>query len=102
MTIDRIVILDFGSQTTHLIGRRIRERGVFAEIVVGTTPVSEWFDPTVKGVILSGSPYSVHDAESPRPDPRVYDLDVPVLGICFRPAGNHPSSRRGGEPIGDT
>jgi GMP synthase (glutamine-hydrolysing) len=83
MTIDRIVILDFGSQTTHLIGRRIRERGVFAEIVVGTTPPAEWFDSSVKGVILSGSPRSVHDEDSPRPDPRVYELDVPVLGICY-------------------
>ena len=83
MTIDRIVILDFGSQTTHLIGRRIRERGVFAEIVPGTTPVRDWFDETVKGVILSGSPYSVHDAHAPVPDEDVYGLDVPVLGICY-------------------
>lgn len=83
MTVDRIVILDFGSQTTHLIGRRIRERGVFAEIVSGTAPVTEWMDDSVKGVILSGSPSSVHDSNAPRPDSAVYDLPVPKLGICY-------------------
>lgn len=80
---ERIVILDFGSQTTHLIGRRIRERGVFAEIVPGIAPVEEWLDEHVRGVILSGSPFSVHDADAPRPDAKIYDLGLPVLGICY-------------------
>ncbi len=80
---DRIVILDFGSQTTHLIGRRIRERGVYAEIVSGTAPVDQWFDGDVRGIILSGSPASVYDSDAPRPDPRVYEQNVPVLGICY-------------------
>ncbi len=83
MTIDRLVILDFGSQTTHLIGRRIRERGVYAEIVPGTTRMTEWFDKTVKGIILSGSPASVHDVDSPRPDPAIYRSGLPLLGICY-------------------
>lgn len=83
MTVDRIVILDFGSQTTHLIGRRIRERGVYAEIVSGTAPATDWFDDSVRGVILSGSPYSVHDEDAPRPDEAIYDLGVPILGICY-------------------
>lgn len=81
--IDRIVILDFGSQTCHLIGRRVRERGVFAEIVSGDTPVAEWYSTTVKGIILSGSPASVHDENAPRPDKTVFELDVPILGICY-------------------
>lgn len=80
---DRIVVLDFGSQTTHLIGRRLRERGVYAEIFSGTQPVSEWFNETVRGVILSGSPFSVHDPDAPRPDPALFDLPIPILGICY-------------------
>ena len=83
MTIDRIVILDFGSQTTHLIGRRIRERGVYAEIVPGTAPMANWLDEHVKGIVLSGSPASVHDADSPRPDPAIYRSGLPLLGICY-------------------
>ena len=82
-TIDRIVILDFGSQTSHLIGRRIRERGVYADIVSGEIPPAEWFGPTVRGIILSGSPASVHDADAPQPDAAVFDLGVPILGICY-------------------
>jgi len=81
--IDRIVILDFGSQTCHLIGRRIRERGVFAEIVPGETSPGDWFDDTVRGIIFSGSPSSVHDDDAPRPDDRVFRLGVPILGICY-------------------
>jgi GMP synthase (glutamine-hydrolysing) len=80
---EKIVILDFGSQTTHLIGRRIRERGVFAEIVPGNARVETWMDEHVRGVILSGSPFSVHDDEAPLPDMQVYDLGLPILGICY-------------------
>lgn len=83
VAIDRIVILDFGSQTSHLIGRRIRERGVFAEIVPGETPSESWYTEKVKGIILSGSPASVHDDDAPRPDDRVYNLGIPILGICY-------------------
>lgn len=81
--VDRIVILDFGSQTTHLLGRRIRERGVYAEIVPGDAPISEWHDQHVRGVILSGSPMSVHDDDAIAPDSAVWELGCPVLGICY-------------------
>ncbi|MDA3950189.1 MAG: glutamine-hydrolyzing GMP synthase [Spirochaeta sp.] len=81
--IDRIVVLDFGSQTCHLIGRRIRERGVYVEIVPGETDPAEWFSETVKGIILSGSPASVHDADAPYPSNAIYSLGVPILGICY-------------------
>ncbi len=81
--IDRIVILDFGSQTCHLIGRRLRERGVFAEIVSGELDPQEWFTSRVKGIILSGSPASVHDSDAPSPHDDVYTLGVPILGICY-------------------
>lgn len=80
---DRIVVLDYGSQTTHLIARRIRETGVFAEIIPGETPLSEWISDDTRGVILSGSPYSVHDRDIPVPDRSVYSSGLPILGICY-------------------
>jgi len=79
----RILILDFGSQTTQLIGRRIREAGVYTDIIPGDMP----FDPAmlegVRGLILSGSPASVYEPGAPRPDPRFYSCGLPVLGICY-------------------
>jgi GMP synthase (glutamine-hydrolysing) len=81
---DKILILDFGGQTTQLIGRRIREIGVYAEIVHGDSVLTDdILSSDVKGVILSGSPYSVYEKDSPKPDKRVYDLGIPVLGICY-------------------
>lgn len=81
---DKIIILDFGSQTTQLIGRRIREAGVYTEIIHGDTVLTpEILTPDVKGIILSGSPYSSYETEAPRPDPAVYTAGLPVLGICY-------------------
>ncbi|KZW01377.1 GMP synthase [Exidia glandulosa HHB12029] len=79
---DTILILDFGSQYSHLITRRCRELNVYAELLACTVKISElgW---KPKGIILSGSPYSVYDADAPRVDPAVFDLGVPVLGICY-------------------
>ena len=80
---DKILILDYGSQTTQLIGRRVRELGVFSEIVPGDAQLAPLLTPEVRGVILSGSPSSVYDADAPRPDPAAYRLEVPLLGICY-------------------
>lgn len=80
---DTIAVLDFGSQTAQLIGRRIRECGVYAEILSGTDPIPEHLIDQVKGVVLSGSPSSVHEDGSPRVHPSVLSLGVPVLGICY-------------------
>lgn len=83
---DAIVVLDFGGQTAQLIGRRIRELGVYSEILPGTTPAALLADLpglTVRGIVLSGSPASVHDADAPVPDPALFDLPTPVLGICY-------------------
>ena len=80
---DKILILDFGSQVTQLIARRIRESHVYSEIHpydVDETFIRE-FAP--KGVILSGGPNSVTEAGSPRAPQIVFDLGVPVLGICY-------------------
>ena len=77
----KIIILDFGSQTTQLIGRRVRELDTFCEIL----PYNKFpkDDPSVIGVILSGSPYSVHDPEGFKPDLSDFLGKVPVLGICY-------------------
>ena len=83
----RILILDFGSQVTQLIARRVREAGVFSEVVpydVGTDFIRDYAaDGSLKGIILSGGPASVLAKGSPRPDPKIFDLGVPVLGICY-------------------
>ncbi|MDR2658594.1 MAG: glutamine-hydrolyzing GMP synthase [Spirochaetaceae bacterium] len=84
---DKILILDFGSQTTALIGRRIREAGVYAEIVAGDSPLDgagSGGSPLdgARGIILSGSPESVY-ASGIAPDKRVYECGLPLLGICY-------------------
>ncbi|KAK4161045.1 class I glutamine amidotransferase-like protein [Cladorrhinum sp. PSN259] len=81
-TFDTILVLDFGSQYTHLITRRLRELNIFSEMLPCTQKIGELkFKP--KGIILSGGPYSVYDEGSPHVDPAVFDLDVPILGICY-------------------
>ena len=80
---DKIVILDFGSQTTQLIGRRIRELGVYAEIYPGDAPLTAAMLDGAVGVIFSGSPFSVYDVGAPAPDPAVYGAGLPILGICY-------------------
>ena len=77
----KIIILDFGSQTTQLIGRRVRELDTFCEIVPYNKFPAD--DPSVIGVILSGSPYSVHDPEAFKVDLTQFMGRVPVLGICY-------------------
>lgn len=81
---DKILILDFGGQTCQLIARRIREFGVYTDIVAGDEELTDdILTEDVKGVILSGSPYSSYEEGAPVPDKRVYNLDIPVLGICY-------------------
>ncbi|HIQ72026.1 MAG TPA: glutamine-hydrolyzing GMP synthase [Candidatus Onthenecus intestinigallinarum] len=81
--VQRIVILDFGAQYTQLIARRIREANVFCEVVPYDTSLSEIQARRPAGIILSGGPSSVLDADAPTVDPALYDLGVPVLGICY-------------------
>lgn len=78
---DKIIVLDFGSQFAHLIANRVRRLGVYSEILDVETPASELKD--YKGIIISGGPASVNDPSSPQIDPQVYELGIPVLGICF-------------------
>ena len=78
---EKILILDFGSQYTQLIGRRVRELNVYCEIY----PYNHYpaIDETVKGVILSGSPFSVRDANAPKPDLSLIKGKMPLLGVCY-------------------
>ncbi|KAI9024104.1 class I glutamine amidotransferase-like protein [Hyaloraphidium curvatum] len=79
---DTILILDFGSQYSHLITRRIRELGVYCEMQACTFKLADLkFKP--KGIILSGGPSSVYDADAPHVDKAVWSLGVPILGICY-------------------
>jgi GMP synthase (glutamine-hydrolysing) len=80
---DRILILDFGSQYSQLIARRVREAGVYCELHPWDLAPDAIRGFAPKGVILSGGPQSVHEAATPRADPLVFDLGVPVLGICY-------------------
>jgi len=78
-----IVILDFGSQYTQLIARRIREQNVFSVVLPCTAPLAEIKAHKPLGVILSGGPSSVYDADAPAADAAALELGVPVLGICY-------------------
>ena len=80
---DRILILDYGSQYTQLIARRIREERVYCEIHPPTNPI-EWireWNPT--GIVLSGGPSSVYGDEVPTADSELLTLGIPILGICY-------------------
>jgi GMP synthase (glutamine-hydrolysing) len=79
----KILILDFGSQYTQVIARRIRECQVYSEIVRFDTPADEIAALQPNGLILSGGPASVYDKGAPHPDPEIFSLGIPVLGICY-------------------
>src|SRR6201747_3050345 len=80
---DKILIIDFGSQVTQLIARRVREEGVYSEIVPFQKAEAAFAQMKPKAVILSGGPESVHEAGSPRAPQVIFDSGVPVLGICY-------------------
>ncbi len=80
---ERILILDFGSQYTQLIARRVRESHVYCEIHPFNLPLDAMKAFGPRGIILSGGPASVHDVEAPALDPAVFELGVPILGICY-------------------
>src|SRR5438045_6435549 len=80
---DKILIVDFGSQVTQLIARRVREEGVYSEIVPFQKAEAAFAEMKPKAVILSGGPESVHEKGSPRAPQAIFDSGVPVLGICY-------------------
>jgi GMP synthase (glutamine-hydrolysing) len=80
---DKIGILDFGGQYTQLIARRIRELGVYSEILPCTHPLDDVLAAGYAGLVLSGGPSSVYDEDAPLPDKRLFDAGIPLLGICY-------------------
>ena len=86
---EQIVILDFGSQYTQVIARRVRECNVYSTILRYDTPASEILALKPSGLILSGGPSSVYAKGAPLPDKKIFNLGVPILGICFA----HPIAR---------
>ena len=80
---ERILILDFGSQYTQVIARRVREAHVFSEIVPHTISVGEVLSLRPRGIILSGGPASVYAPRAPKMDRGIFHLGIPILGICY-------------------
>jgi len=80
---ERILVLDFGSQYAQLIARRVREQHVYCEIVRHDITPEQIKNHSPSGLILSGGPSSVYESESPKCDPGIFDMGIPVLGICY-------------------
>ena len=83
MGLDKILIIDFGSQFTQLIARRIRELGVFSEIISHKNIRVKYIDETIKGIILSGGPLNVYQINKYSFNKKILDFNIPTLGICF-------------------
>ena len=80
---DTVLVVDLGAQYAQLIARRVREAHVYSEIVPHTITAAEIAERAPSGIILSGGPASVHVEGAPTIDPALYDIGVPVLGICY-------------------
>jgi len=80
---EMVIVLDFGGQYSHLIARRIRELRVFCEMLPYNTPLEEITGHRPRGIIFSGGPASVYQPGAPAVDPAIYDLGIPILGICY-------------------
>ena len=103
---ERVLIFDFGGQYAQLIARRVRELNVFCQIVRHDLPAARVAELNPQGLIFSGGPASVYEKNAPHCDPAVFDLNVPVLGICYgmqlacqilgAPVGQHAGSREFG------
>jgi GMP synthase (glutamine-hydrolysing) len=80
---ERLLVLDFGSQTAQLIARRVRDQNVFCQLVRCDLPASRIQELNPRGLILSGGPASVYEKGAPHVDPAIFDLGIPILGICY-------------------
>ncbi len=80
---DKIIVLDFGSQYSHLICRRIREFSVYSELVPYNISLEELKKMNPKGIVFSGGPASVYNKDSPQPSSGIFEIGLPVLGICY-------------------
>lgn len=80
---DKIIVLDFGSQYNQLITRRVREFGIYSELLSHKISAAEIKEIAPKGIIFSGGPNSVYDEDALRVDPEIFELGIPILGICY-------------------
>ncbi|MFZ5592083.1 MAG: glutamine amidotransferase-related protein, partial [Bacillota bacterium] len=80
---EMVIVLDFGGQYSQLIARRVRELNVFCEMLPYNTPLSELVQKRPRGIIFSGGPASVYQEGAPWCDPQIYNLGIPILGICY-------------------
>jgi len=78
-----VIVLDFGGQYNQLIARRVREANVYAEVMHFDTPIEEIIAKNPKGIIFTGGPSVVYEDDAPKVDPRIFDLGIPILGICY-------------------
>ena len=83
MANEKVIVLDFGGQYNQLIARRVREAGVFSEVIPYNTPIEKYFSAELKGIILTGGPNSAYVPEALKCAPEVFELGIPVLGICY-------------------
>ncbi len=80
---DKILVMDFGGQYNQLIARRIRDLGVYSELIPFNTPIEKIKEMNPKGIVFSGGPASVYVDNAPIPDPSIYELGIPIFGICY-------------------
>ncbi|WP_044641122.1 glutamine-hydrolyzing GMP synthase [Risungbinella massiliensis] len=81
--LEKVVVLDFGGQYNQLIARRIRDLGVFSELLPNSTTAEKLKEMAPKGIVFSGGPNSVYEDGAPKCDPAIFDLGIPILGICY-------------------
>ena len=79
----KVLVLDFGGQYNQLIARRVREQGVYCDLVPYTKTIDEILDYAPIGIIFTGGPNSVYDDDAPDVDKRIFELGIPILGICY-------------------
>lgn len=80
---EKVIVLDFGGQYNQLIARRVRECSVYCEIKPYSTPLEEIKAEKPIGIIFTGGPNSVYEESSPKVDPEIFKLGIPILGICY-------------------
>ena len=78
-----ILVLDFGGQYNQLIARRVRDLGVYCEVIPYTTSLEEIKRRAPRGIIFTGGPNSAYDESAPKCDPAIFSLGIPILGICY-------------------
>ena len=93
---ERVLVLDFGGQTAQLIARRIRDANVFCQLVRHDLSARRIRELAPRGLILSGGPASVYESKAPEPDPAIFELGIPILGICY---GMHAACRVQGSRV---